>query len=51
LHHHKFDKTTKITHNDITSINNVPPFWAIVMDKGRIHGIAIFLAQHERKHT
>jgi hypothetical protein len=21
------------------------------MDKGKIHGIAIFLAQHERKHT
>jgi hypothetical protein len=51
LHHHKLDKTTQITHNDITSIDNVPLFWAVAMDKGKIHGIAIFLAQHERKHT
>jgi hypothetical protein len=51
LHHHKLDKTTKITHDDITSIDNVPPFWAIAMDKRKIHGIAIFLAQHEREHT
>jgi hypothetical protein len=51
LHHHKLDKTTKITHNDITSIDSVPPFWAIAMDKRKIHGIAIFLAQHEKEHT
>lgn len=51
LHHHKLDKTTKTTHNDITWIDNVPPFWAIAMDKGNIHGIAIFLAQHEKEHT
>jgi len=51
LHHHELDKTTKITHNDITSIDNVPPSWAITMDKGKIHGIAIFLAQHKREHT
>jgi hypothetical protein len=42
LHHHKLDKTTKITHNDITSIDNVPPFWAVAMDKRKIHGLPYF---------